>query len=137
MFSVLHTGGSPTNGYTLLQSGGMYFRAMESAGQPRSILARNCSSHSLPVAGVVARPSFSDSIRSIPTFCERLIDLARFFVILDPAQEHRAYRHAGLGADRPEILPVDAPRAYPDEDLPVVKDRPPISRRCDGSSCRR
>src|ERR1700730_8670587 len=53
----------------------------------------------------------------------RLIDLARLFVILDPAQEHRAYRHAGLGADRPEILPVDEPRAYPDEDLPVVKDR--------------
>src|SRR5258708_20104488 len=52
------------------------------------------------------------------------IDRARFLVVLDPSQEYDVPGHGGLGAGRPEILPLEKPRANLDKDLPVVDDRP-------------
>jgi hypothetical protein len=69
MSSVLHTGGPPNWGYTLFQSGGTYFRSIQSAGQPRSQLARTSSSHSETVARAGNTASCFASSRSDRKLC--------------------------------------------------------------------
>jgi hypothetical protein len=54
------------------------------------------------------------------------VDLARFFVVLYPAEEYAFVRHARLGEYREDILPNDEPPTYLDENLSVVCEWPPI-----------
>src|SRR5215470_14995877 len=124
MFSLLPTGGPPPmRRNTFFQSGGMYFRSTQSAGQPSSMFARTSSSHSLTETARGAPRQAA--IR--PEVLRRTIDLARFLVVLNPAKKRLSWGHRGLGADFPELLSEDELPTDLDADLPIVCYRPVMS----------